>query len=576
MIPTNIIHEISDKLLDAILVFNYQQKIIYFNAKLLQITNSKKEEIENKVIQSLYSKLKLSGAFKVFGNALKENSNQCEIVKLGEKNYQLSTFAISNAILCIFHDVSAKIENQKTLKKQEEQLHYSENYNNNLLDSSMDMIIAVDSNRKIITFNKAAQQTFGYTPEEILGKHVKILYNSHQEGLETHKAVVKHGKTIREVTNIRKNGETFICNLATSQILDDKGHRLGIMGISRDISKQKKQAEEFIQLKSRLQKEKIDLKSLGNSLAIQKVIKQLELVAPTNMTVIMQGESGTGKELFSKLLCDNSTRKEHKYLAVDCGAIPESLIESELFGHEKGAFTGADNRKLGMFERAHGGTLLLDEITNLNPSAQTRLLRVLQERTFTRIGGSKVIKFDVRIIAASNIEIKEAVKQGDFRLDLFHRLNEFMIQLPPLSQRLDDIPVLADKFLRSAAAELGKKFTGLSADALKKLLDYSWPGNVREFRNILRRATLICDQPLIDSEHIVIDEVLPSSHRTILQQLQHGSTMKDITTSHLEEIELQLLEYALEQAKGNKSKAAEILGMKRVSLYSKLKLYNLM
>ena len=293
------------------------------------------------------------------------------------------------------------------------------------------------------------------------------------------------------------------------------------------------------------------------------------------MTVIMQGASGTGKELFSRLLHEKSGRNEKPYIAVDCGAIPESLIESELFGHEKGAFTGADSREAGVFERANGGTLLLDEITNLNSSAQAKLLRVLQERCFTRVGGSELIKFDVRIIAASNIEINEAVKKGNFRLDLYHRLNEFSIYLPLLKERIEDIPILAEKFLKEVSIELDKKFIGISANGLSKLTNYSWPGNVREMRNVIRKAALVCDKPIIDEEHIILEDFQPNSSSAVIQQLKKGNSLKEITDNKQKELEIQLIEYAMDEAHGNKSKAAELLGMKRATLYAKLRQYEL-
>ncbi|MCK4956532.1 MAG: sigma-54-dependent Fis family transcriptional regulator [Candidatus Cloacimonetes bacterium] len=312
-------------------------------------------------------------------------------------------------------------------------------------------------------------------------------------------------------------------------------------------------------------------KTVGNSPAIRRVLDQIYMVAPTSMTVILQGESGTGKELFSSLIHQRSTRSKNEYLALDCGAIPDSLIESELFGYEKGAFTGAISRKQGVFERANGGTLLLDEITNLNQSAQTKLLRVLQERKFTRISGTKSISFDVRIIAASNIKISEAVKKGAFRLDLYHRLNEFQVDLPLLCERLDDIPVLAKYYLLQTNIELNKQISSFTLPAMKKLISYRWPGNVRELRNIVRRAVLFCSGDVIDLEHIILNEILENIDQTYIEQIESGKGLKEIISDVSKRIERNLINYALEKTKGNKSKAANFLQIERMTLYSKLK-----
>src|SRR3990167_1826997 len=212
--------------------------------------------------------------------------------------------------------------------------------------------------------------------------------------------------------------------------------------------------------------------TMGDSLQIKQVLKQVEIIAATNMTVILQGESGTGKEVIAKMIHEKSLRKDKPFIAIDCGAIPDTLVESELFGYEKGAFTGAEERKEGKFEQSNGGTLFFDEITNLPNSIQMKLLRAVQERKFQHLGGNRYIAADVRIIVATNISLSEAVKIGKFRDDLFHRLNEFHIDLPPLRERKEDLPVLTKYFLDEANRDLGKKTEGFSAEAMKFLLDY--------------------------------------------------------------------------------------------------------
>jgi len=302
--------------------------------------------------------------------------------------------------------------------------------------------------------------------------------------------------------------------------------------------------------------------------------------------VLLYGESGTGKDLIAKLIHEKSARKSKPFIALDCGAIPETLIESVLFGHEKGSYTGAEFKKEGEFSLAHGGTIFLDEITNLPENAQTKLLRVLQEKVIHPIGSTKKIPVDVRIIAATNIQPNEALKQNKIRMDLFYRLNEFMIALPPLRDRKDDILILAEYFLNEAMVEFGKRVTGISDGALKKLSLYNWPGNVRELRNTIRRALLICQSSSITDNDIALNLVGESMEvdksfigEGINDIVGHGAlqqnSLLEIKKSKLKEIEKEAILDALKSTSGNKSKAAKLLKIDRMTLYSKLKEYNI-
>ncbi|MBU2540703.1 MAG: sigma-54 dependent transcriptional regulator [Candidatus Omnitrophica bacterium] len=327
--------------------------------------------------------------------------------------------------------------------------------------------------------------------------------------------------------------------------------------------------------------EKTDIKEvMGESPQIKQVLKQVEIIAPTNMTVILQGESGTGKELIANMIHRNSLRKDKIFIAIDCGAIPETLVESELFGYEKGAFTGADDRKEGKFEQVNGGTLFLDEITNLPNSSQAKLLRVIQERKLQRLGGKKDIKVDVRIIVATNINLSEAVRTGELRDDLFHRINEFQISLPLLCERKDDIPVLAKFFLNEANCDLNKKIEGISSEAMRFLFDYHWPGNVRELKNTVRKAVLLCDDTNIGPAHISLNDVsIPKNEGlsvfNLKRDLEEGSSLRKITKNATKRIEQEAIKQALVEAGGNKTKAAKILKIDRMSLYSKIREFQL-
>ena len=315
-------------------------------------------------------------------------------------------------------------------------------------------------------------------------------------------------------------------------------------------------------LRKRLGERTSILEVMGESPAIKKVLQQVDIIAPTNMTVILQGASGTGKELIAQMLHQKSLRKDKPFVAVDCGAIPETLVESELFGYEKGAFTGADEPKAGKFEQANGGTLLLDEITNLSDSMQVKFLRVIEARKLQHLGGRRDIKIDIRIIVATNTNLTDVVRAGRFRDDLYHRLNEFCISLPLLRERSQDIPILAKYFLDEANTELNKRIKGFSSDAMKFLLNYSWPGNVRELKNLIKRATLLTDEDYIPKEN------LSTNSSTAEMVIENPSTsFKDKT----KEFEKELIQEALEKSGGNKIKAARLLEMNRMSFYRKMK-----
>jgi DNA-binding NtrC family response regulator len=314
--------------------------------------------------------------------------------------------------------------------------------------------------------------------------------------------------------------------------------------------------------------------AMGESPGIKQVLKHVDIIAATNMTVILQGESGTGKEVIAKMIHENSLRKDKSFVAIDCGAIPDTLVESELFGYEKGAFTGAEERKDGKFEQANGGTLFFDEITNIPNTIQMKLLRAVQERKFQHLGGKRDIAVDVRIIVATNTNLSEAVKMGKFRDDLFHRLNEFHIDLPPLKERKEDLPVLIKYFLDEANRELDKNVDGVSSEAVRFLIDYPWPGNVRELKNVIKRAVL-----LADSKEITIACLsLNNGHHPAQPHLQsdaptsnEGASLKEMKEKSAGQIEEKMIKEAMVKAGGNKTKAARILKIDRTTLYSKIK-----
>lgn len=307
---------------------------------------------------------------------------------------------------------------------------------------------------------------------------------------------------------------------------------------------------------------------VGESPEMNEIMRMVKIVAPTFMTVLIEGETGTGKEFISRAIHFNSKRRDRPFVAVDCGAIPDEIANSELFGHVKGSFTGAINDKQGSFEVADGGTLFLDEIGNLSYEVQVKLLRVLQERTINRVGENKDIRVDVRIIAASNIPLINLVEEKKFRDDLFHRINEFKITVPPLNRRPEDIMMFAEHFREKANDELDKSVKTFSPAVKKRLRGHSWMGNLRELNNVVKRAVLLCQQEEINIEHLP-DDILTKT-RKVSASITEASLKE---ASHF--AERQVIIDALRKAKYNKTKAAKILQIDRKTLYNKLSRLNI-
>ena len=314
---------------------------------------------------------------------------------------------------------------------------------------------------------------------------------------------------------------------------------------------------------------------VGEAGATKALYNQIEIVAPTNYSIILHGESGTGKEVIAKTIHDLSSRKGRPFIAMDCGTLSKELAGSELFGHIKGAFTGAINDKEGHFELANGGTLFLDEVANLSSEIQASLLRVIQERRFKRIGGTKEMEVDVRIIVATNENLQEAYRNGKFREDLYHRFNEFSINLPPLRNRKDDIPLFADFFLQKTNKELDKKVEGFEDEVMKMFIQYSWPGNLREFRNVIRRLVLLTNVGKISAATLpaeitgFISQKPASSHNEGEPVKPTSIFLKDTASR----AEYEAIMQVLKEVNFNKTKAAELLNIDRKTLYNKIKSY---
>lgn len=306
--------------------------------------------------------------------------------------------------------------------------------------------------------------------------------------------------------------------------------------------------------------------SLGESLAMKGVIRAVNKVAATDFSIVIEGETGTGKSTIARIIHNLSRRAKQPFVTVDMGLIPETLVESELFGHERGAFTGADRKKMGFFEAANGGTIFIDEMENMSPFVQSKLLRVVESRLVHPLGSTKPVEIDVRIIAATNKDIRRNVTEKKFREDLFFRLGEFFINVPTLRDRHEDIHFFADKFLLEAASELGKQAREISTEAMTILMSYSWPGNIREIKNVIRRAALLCDRESIgpgDINFLIGDAIeQPGGNITSLKEI-------------VGRVEAEAISNALKMSGNNRTKAASVLQIDQKTLRTKMKEYNL-
>jgi len=314
---------------------------------------------------------------------------------------------------------------------------------------------------------------------------------------------------------------------------------------------------------------------MGGSPAIAQVIQQVGQVAESNFTVLVQGETGTGKELVARAIHQQSPRRQAPFVAVDCGAIPETLVESELFGHERGAFTGAQSKREGHFQLAKGGTLFLDEIGNIPVATQAKLLRALEQREVQPLGSTRTLAVDVRIIAATNAELEEGVKAGRFRADLFYRLGEFAITLPPLRSRREDIAHLAQRFLDEVSMELRRPVRRIADEAMQALLRHDWPGNVRELKNVIRKAALVATDE-VTVEHLpALPAGAPGSAPAVPEQTVGDLSLREVAELAAVQAERDLIQHALQATRGNKSQAARLLRTDYTTLHAKMKRYSI-
>lgn len=475
-----------------------------------------------------------------------------------------------------------------------------EKENQLILDAAGEGIYGVDAEGLTTFVNPAAERMLGWSAEELHGKNIHyVIHATHEDGSHFHLhdcpiyQAFKEGVVNKSEHDVFWHKDGYPIQVAyTSNPIKDGEQVIGSVVIFRDIS-EKLQSEKKLRdaltevesLREKLELEKAYLQEeissefnhhqiVGNSPAIHSILEKIQLVAATNSTVLINGESGTGKELIARAIHDTSDRRSRPLIRVNCAAIPSELFESEFFGHSRGAFTGATEKRIGRFEVADGGTLFLDEVGEIPLSLQGKLLRVLQEQQFERVGESKTRTVDVRIIAATNQDLRALVEDGSFREDLYFRLNVFPIESVPLRQRKDDIPMLAQHFLNRAIDRTNKRDVGIPLSQLDKLQQYSWPGNIRELENIIERQVILAKGNSIRFDFLQADDVFEPVVHT-----GDGSVTSLVKTDEqLRELEKENLKQALRETKGKvsgKDGAANLLGLPNTTVASKIKKYRI-
>jgi PAS domain S-box-containing protein len=427
-----------------------------------------------------------------------------------------------------------------------------------ILDSIADGVFTIDGDKNITSFNKAAEKITGIAKEHALGQKCFDVFRASicQTACALEKTI-KTGKEIidRSINILNSKGETLPVSVSTSVLKDKAGEIIGGVETFRDLSS-------LEELRKEISKHYTFKDIISKNHEMQKLFDVLPDIAESDSTVLIQGPSGSGKELFARAIHNLSHRKNKNYVIVNCGALPGTLLESELFGYVKGAFTDARKDKPGRFALAEGGTLFLDEIAELSTALQVKLLRVLQQKEYEPLGATRSSKANVRIIAATNKDLSQLLARGTFREDLYYRLNVVKIELPPLNRHREDIPLLADHFIHQFNLKKGKNIGGISDQALGLLMEHEFPGNVRELENIIEHAFVLCHGPQIKVEH------LP---KEFTRKLKPENNYSSQSGNRFQEAETQVIRELLKKHDGNRAKTAAELGINKSTLWRKMK-----
>jgi len=546
---------------DGIAVIDHNLEIIVFNEAASRISGFAADNIVGKKCSDLFNNSPEDVNY--ISEALNENrvytNLSINITMQGgqKKNIMASIIPIAEggvvlSVVFVFRDTREMFQLSEELENKTMELVNQKNRLDAIFNSNIEGTFTIDSNWIITSFNTSAENITGYKKSEAIGKKCRDIFNSTLCGNGCHmEDTMRKAKPMigNELEIVHKSGRKVPIRVNSGILLDNNNKNIGAVETFVDLS-------EIKNLSSHLNDIYKYENIVGRNKEIKQIITVLESVSQTDSSVLITGESGTGKELAARAIHINSRRKTGPFIAVNCSAFAESLIESELFGHEKGAFTGADKTRIGRFELAHDGTIFLDEIGDLSPSVQTKLLRVLETKDFERVGGNKTLKMTARIIAATNKNLIDEISAGRFREDLFYRINVINVHLPPLRERMDDFPMLVSHFINSYNQKFNKSIRQFSAEAFEILLNYKYPGNIRELENIIEHCFVLCNGSIIHTN------CLPKRIREY----------KEVTIINSFSIaEKDIILAALDRNNWNKSKTASELSINPSTLWRKMK-----
>lgn len=560
---------------DGIIAVNRDNKIIVFNDAACRLTGYKtsdvisnqidfifpvQSEIENIILHSLSTGEILSN---VSMTIRRVDRNDLPVTASITPLTQPSQGVIG--ILIVFRNTLETLSLYNALEEKSKEIIEEKNKLETIFNSLLEGTFTVNTNWEITSFNRAAEKITGFSVKEALGKKYWEIIPS-EDGKEDSQLkefiADHHPALLRETVIIRKDNSRVPVRINSAPLQDISGAKIGRVVTFEDISVVKNLSDHI--------DERFHFKNIiGRSKPMLNVFNLMQNVINTDSTVLITGESGTGKEVIARSIHLNSDKKSKPFIAVNCTAFAETLLESELFGHEKGAFTGAIRTKPGRFELAEDGTLFLDEIGDVPLSVQVKLLRVLENRQFERVGGTIPIQFKARIISATHRDLEKEIKEGRFRDDLYYRINVINIHLPSLMERKDDIPGLVTHFMNNFNSRFKKDIHYISPNALKILMNYKWPGNIRELENVIEHAFVVCNSDAIRTEH------LPERLRALKEKFI-GKDENISVDKPLENAEKKLIETTLQKCNGSRIQAAEVLGINKTTLWRKMKKYGML
>lgn len=560
---------------DGIIAVNRENKMIVFNDAASRITGFDAKSILSKKIEFLFPDCSEVDNYILQSLSTGEIFTNVSLTIRCADNSDLKVTATVTpltqpshgviGILIAFRNTMETLSLYNALDEKNKEIIEEKNKLETIFNSLLEGTFTVNTNWEITSFNRAAEEITGYGANEALGKKYWQIIPSEngKEDSQLKEFIADHHPTLlRETIIKRKDNGRVPVRINSAPLLDTSGEKIGRVVTFEDISVIKNLSDHI--------DERFHFKNIiGRSKPMLKVFNLMQNVINTDSTVLITGESGTGKEVIARSIHLNSERKSQPFIAVNCTAFAETLLESELFGHEKGAFTGAIRTKPGRFELAGEGTLFLDEIGDIPLSVQVKLLRVLENRQFERVGGTEPITLKARIISATHRDLINEIKEGRFRDDLFYRINVINIHLPSLMERAEDIPSLVTHFMNNFNSRFKKDIHYISPNALKILINYRWPGNIRELENVIEHAFVVGNSDAIRTEH------LPERFHALKEKLRNDVD-KTISEKPFDNAEKKLIESTLQKCNGNRLKAASILGINKTTLWRKMKKHGLL